>query len=139
MPAPAALSQYLFGSLTTVTDGDLSLVARAGRGGPGARRSAWPRSCSRSAPTRSSPAPRDCGSGSYNVLIVVLAAITVTLAMRTVGLLLVSALMVVPVAAARNLVRGFYAALVCAMVVGVFVSVGGAVGVVLRRHRARRA
>ncbi len=48
--------------------------------------------------------------------------------MRTVGLLLVSALMVVPVAAARNLVRGFLAALVCAIIVGVFVSVGGAVG-----------
>ena len=48
----------------------------------------------------------------YNILIVVLAAVTVTLAMRTVGLLLVSALMVVPVAAAQNLVRGFYAALV---------------------------
>ena len=68
------------------------------------------------------------GVRAYNVLIVVLAAVTVTLAMRTVGLLLVSALMVVPVAAARNLVRGFLAALVCAIVVGVFVSVGGAVG-----------
>ena len=56
-----------------------------------------------------------------------LAAITVTLAMRTVGLLLVSALMVVPVAAAQNLVRGFYAALACAMVVGMVVAVGGAV------------
>ena len=37
---------------------------------------------------------------SYNVLIAVLAAVTVTVAMRTVGLLLVSALMVVPVATA---------------------------------------
>ena len=58
----------------------------------------------------------------------VLAAVTVTLAMRTVGLLLVSALMVVPVAAAQNLVRGFYAALVAAIAVGVAVTVGGAVG-----------
>ncbi len=64
----------------------------------------------------------------YNVLIVVLAAITVALAMRTVGLLLVSALMVVPVAAARNLVRGFWAALITAIVIGVAVSVGGATG-----------
>ena len=54
-------------------------------------------------------------TGAYNILIVVLAAVTVTLAMRTVGLLLVSALMVVPVAAAQNLVRGFYAALVAAI------------------------
>ena len=58
-------------------------------------------------------------AGSYNILIVVLAAVTVALAMRTVGLLLVSALMVVPVAAAQNLVRGFYAALAAAMAVGV--------------------
>ena len=64
----------------------------------------------------------------YNLLIVTLAAVTVTLAMRTVGLLLVSALMVVP-AAAQNLVRGFYAVLGCAMAIGVLVSVGGAAGV----------
>jgi zinc transport system permease protein len=37
-------------------------------------------------------------------------------------------LMVVPVAAAQNLVRGFYAALVAAMVIGVVVSLGGAAG-----------
>jgi zinc transport system permease protein len=48
--------------------------------------------------------------------------------MRTVGLLLVSALMVVPVAAARNLVRGFTAGLICAVVIGVVTAVGGAVG-----------
>jgi zinc transport system permease protein len=64
----------------------------------------------------------------YNIVIVVLAAVTVTLAMRTVGLLLVSALMVIPVAAAQNLVRGFYATLACAMVVGVVVALGGAAG-----------
>ena len=74
-------------------------------------------------------------TGAYNLLIVILAAITVALAMRTVGLLLVSALMVVPVAAAQNLVRGFYAALAAAIVVGVTVSVGGAVGLVLRSTR----
>jgi zinc transport system permease protein len=48
--------------------------------------------------------------------------------MRTVGLLLVSALMVVPVAAAQNLVPGFYAALGTAMALGVVVAVGGAAG-----------
>jgi zinc transport system permease protein len=61
----------------------------------------------------------------YNLLVVVLAAVTVTVAMRTVGLLLVSALMVVPVAAARNLVSGFSVALGSAMALGVGVSVGG--------------
>jgi zinc transport system permease protein len=62
----------------------------------------------------------------YNLLVVVLAAVTVTVAMRTVGLLLVSALMVVPVATARNLVSGFVTALALAMALGVTVSVGGA-------------
>ncbi len=38
----------------------------------------------------------------YNLLVAVMAAVTVTVAMRTVGLLLVSALMVVPVATAQQ-------------------------------------
>ncbi len=64
----------------------------------------------------------------YNIVIVVLAAVTVTLAMRTVGLLLVSAMMVVPVAAGQNFVRGLFASFWCAMIIGVVVAVGGAVG-----------
>ena len=61
----------------------------------------------------------------YNVLVSVLAAVTVTVAMRTVGLLLVSALMVVPVATSQQLARGFRATLWSAMAVGTVVSVGG--------------
>ncbi len=61
----------------------------------------------------------------YNLLIAALAAVTVTVAMRTVGLLLVSALMVVPVAAAQQLAGSFRATLLGAMAVGTFASVGG--------------
>ena len=61
----------------------------------------------------------------YNILIAVLAAVTVTVAMRTVGLLLVSALMVVPVAASQQLSRSFRATLIGAMGAGVAASVGG--------------
>lgn len=61
----------------------------------------------------------------YNVLFAVLAAVTVTVAMRTVGLLLVSALMVVPVAASQQLARSFRATLAGAMAVGAFAAVGG--------------
>jgi zinc transport system permease protein len=61
----------------------------------------------------------------YNYLIVVLAAVTVTTAMRTVGLLLVSALMVIPVAAAQNIFRGFWKGLWGAMAIGLLASVGG--------------
>ena len=61
----------------------------------------------------------------YNVLVAVLAAVSVTVAMRTVGLLLVSALMVVPVAAAQQLTRSFRTTLLAAMAIGTVASVGG--------------
>lgn len=61
----------------------------------------------------------------YNVLVAVLAAVTVTVAMRTVGLLLVSALMVVPVATAQQLTRSFRSTLGLAMVLGLGASLGG--------------
>ena len=62
-----------------------------------------------------------------NILVAVTAAVTVTVAMRVVGLLLVSALMVVPVATAQQLTRSFRATLLGACVVGVLASVGGLV------------
>lgn len=61
----------------------------------------------------------------YNVMVAVMAAVTVTVAMRTVGLLLVSALMVVPVATAQQVTRGFRATLVAAMVLGTLAAVAG--------------
>ena len=63
-----------------------------------------------------------------NLLIAVTAALTVALAMRVVGLLLVSALMVVPVAAAQQVARSFRATLLGALAAGVAVSVGGLLG-----------
>ncbi|WP_051970327.1 metal ABC transporter permease [Kitasatospora azatica] len=62
-----------------------------------------------------------------NLLLAVMAAVTVTVAMRVVGLLLVSALMVVPVAAAQLLTRSFRATQVLAIGIGVLVSLGGVV------------
>ena len=61
----------------------------------------------------------------YNLLVAVLAAVSVTVAMRTVGLLLVSALMVVPVATAQQLTRSFRTTLLAAMALGTVASVGG--------------
>ncbi|HEU5455050.1 MAG TPA: metal ABC transporter permease [Nocardioides sp.] len=62
---------------------------------------------------------------AYNLLVAVLAAVSVSVAMRTVGLLLVSALMVVPVATAQQLTRSFRATLLGAMAIGTLASVGG--------------
>ena len=63
----------------------------------------------------------------FNLLIAVIAAVTVTVAMRTVGLLLVSALMVVPVATAQQVTRSFRTTLGLSMVLGTVASVGGLV------------
>ncbi|WP_327735389.1 metal ABC transporter permease [Streptomyces nojiriensis] len=62
---------------------------------------------------------------ALNLLMAVTAALTVTVAMRIVGLLLVSAMMVIPVAAAQRVTRGFAATLTLAMVIGVTVSLSG--------------
>jgi zinc transport system permease protein len=60
-----------------------------------------------------------------NLTLAVAAAVTVTAAMRTVGLLLVSALMVIPVATAQRVSRGFTVTMVGAMALGVAASAGG--------------
>ncbi len=62
-----------------------------------------------------------------NLLVAVGAAVTVTVAMRVVGLLLVSALMVVPVATTQQLTRSFKATLIGACLVGAAASVSGLV------------
>jgi zinc transport system permease protein len=63
----------------------------------------------------------------YNVLIAVLAAVSVSVAMRTVGLLLVSALLVIPVATAQQFSRGFRSTMLAAMIAGLLASVAGVV------------
>lgn len=62
-----------------------------------------------------------------NLLVAVLAAVTVTVAMRVVGLLLVSALMVVPVATAQQVARSFRGTMLASLAIGVAVSVAGLV------------
>ncbi|MEU9235352.1 metal ABC transporter permease [Streptomyces subrutilus] len=62
---------------------------------------------------------------ALNLLLAVTAAVTVTVAMRIVGLLLVSAMMVIPVAAAQRLTRGFAATLGVAVAISLAVSLTG--------------
>jgi zinc transport system permease protein len=76
---------------------------------------------------------------AYNLLVAVLAAVSVTVAMRTVGLLLVSALMVVPVATAQQVTRSFRTTLAAAMALGVLASVGGLVVAAFASYHARVA
>ncbi|WP_212829139.1 metal ABC transporter permease [Catellatospora sp. TT07R-123] len=60
-----------------------------------------------------------------NLLLAVMTAVTVTVAMRSVGLLLISALMVVPVAAAQLISRGFRGTMTLAMLGGLVAAGAG--------------
>jgi zinc transport system permease protein len=63
----------------------------------------------------------------YNALISVLAAVTVSVAMRTVGLLLVSALMIIPVATSQQFTRSFRTTMLAAMAFGLVAALVGVV------------
>lgn len=60
-----------------------------------------------------------------NMVVAVLAAITITVAMRVVGVLLVSALMIIPVAIAQVVTRSFARTMTVAMAVGVVLCIAG--------------
>lgn len=64
---------------------------------------------------------------ALNVLLAVLTAVTVVVAMRVIGLLLISALMIIPNAAAQQVSGSFRATSRWAVLVGVLASVGGVV------------
>jgi zinc transport system permease protein len=113
----AGLVQYLFGSLTTTSAADLVVIAVLGVAVLVAMLVLRPvlfAVCDDEEYARVSGLP----VRALNLLLAVTTAVTVTIAMRTVGLLLVSALMVVPVAAAQQLARGFRATMAAAMVIG---------------------
>ncbi|MEV2275068.1 metal ABC transporter permease [Nocardiopsis sp. NPDC049922] len=60
-----------------------------------------------------------------SILLAVTAALTVVIAMRVVGVLMVSALLIVPVAAAQQLSRSFRVTMALAVVIGLVSSLGG--------------
>jgi zinc transport system permease protein len=120
----ASLMQYLFGSLTTTSREDLIVIAVLGVAVLIAMlglRQALFAVCNDEEYARVSGLP----VRTLNLLMAVTTAVTVTLAMRTVGLLLVSALMVVPVAAAQQVTRGFRSTMTVAMVIGVGAAAAG--------------
>nr|WP_028709389.1 metal ABC transporter permease [Propionicicella superfundia] len=121
------LSQYLFGSLLTVTPSDLWIILGLGFLVLVPAIGLAPQIFALAADEDHA---RTLGLPVrlYSILLVVLAAITVALSMRTVGLLLVSALMVVPVAAANNMARSYRGAIGMSLVLGVLASVGGVLG-----------
>ncbi|MFT4187659.1 MAG: metal ABC transporter permease [Aeromicrobium sp.] len=120
----AKLNSYLFGSIVTVTPADLRIIALLGGVVLLLTLTAAPQLfavCQDPDHAQVSGVPVRL----YSLLVAVLAAVTITVAMRTVGLLLVSALMIVPVAAAQQLTRSFRGTHLAAMAIGLFAAVGG--------------
>jgi zinc transport system permease protein len=120
----ANLMGYLFGSISTVTGADLLLTVVLSLlvlgVGVGLRTALF-------AVSHDEEFARSAGLPvrALNITIAVIAALTVTVAMRVVGLLLVSALMIVPVAVAQLVTSSFRRTMSTAMGIGVVVCVAG--------------
>lgn len=121
------LSAYLFGSLNSVSEADIWLIVVLAIVILVLTIGLAPRLF---AVTADEDYARVLGIkvNGLNMLVVILAAITVTVSMRTVGLLLISALMVIPVATSQQLFIGFTSSFFGAMGVGVIAALGGTVG-----------
>ncbi|SBT49473.1 metal ABC transporter permease [Micromonospora narathiwatensis] len=120
----AALNSYLFGSLITTSPADLVTILVLGvvvLVAMLALRPALFAVCHDEEYARVSGLP----VRALNLLIAVGTAWTVTIAMRAVGVLLISALMVVPVAAAQQVTRGFRSTMTAAMALGLFAAGAG--------------
>jgi zinc transport system permease protein len=118
------LEPYLFGSILTATPGDVWTVVGLGAAIVVAIAIAGPALL---AVVLDEDAARVAGipARALNALLAVLTAVTVVAAMRIVGVLLVAALMVLPVATSRLLARSFRTTLLGAMAVGVVSAVLG--------------
>lgn len=120
----ANLTGYLFGSISTVTELDVWLTAALAvlilGIGLGLRPALF-------ALSHDEEFARATGLPirALNILVAVLAALTVSVSMRVVGVLLVSALMIVPVAIAQLTARSFRATMTTAMAMGAVVCVTG--------------
>ena len=123
----ANLLSYLFGSLTAVSPGDAVVIA-ALTGGLLLALAVVGRQLFAVCHDEEYAKVMGLPVRGLNLLLAVMAALTVTVGMRVVGLLLVSALMVVPVATAQQLVRGFRETVAVSLAVGVLAAVGGVLG-----------
>lgn len=120
----ATLVGYLFGSISTVSTADLWLTLVLGLVilvvGVGLRTALF-------AISHDEEFARATGLPvrALSITVAVVAALTVTVAMRVVGLLLVSALMIVPVAVAQLVTSSFRRTMATATAIGAVVCVGG--------------
>jgi zinc transport system permease protein len=119
-----SLNQYLFGSISTTSSGDLAtfaILTVVVLGVVGVLGDALFSVSNDDEFARANGLP----VMALNLLLAALTAVTVVVSMKVVGVLLVSALMVVPVATAQLIARSFRGTVLVAMSVGVAVSMAG--------------
>lgn len=124
--AASSLNQYLFGAITTVSSQDLVWLVGASLAllvilavfGREMFAVSFDPEVARTQGIR---------TGFIGVMITILAAVAVVIGMRTVGLLLVSAVMIVPIAAAQQVTRSFRGTAGVGILVGLFSAVGGVI------------
>lgn len=122
--APANLDAYLFGAITSTSPGDLRVFAVLAAVILVTVLVLRPRLF---AVAGDEEYARATGMRvmAVNLTLAVLTAVTVVVSMRVIGLLLISALMIVPNAAAQQLTRSFGSAFRVAVLIGVACSLGG--------------
>ena len=122
--APANLDSYLFGAISTTTRDDLLGFAALALVVVVVTWALRPRLF---AVANDEEYARATGMRvtALNITLAVLTAVTVVVAMRVVGLLLISALMIVPNATAQLVASSFRSAIRVAVAIGVICSVGG--------------
>ncbi len=113
------LFSYLFGSISTVTTGDLWLIAGLGLVTCLTIGLLYQKLLFVSFDEESAQVS-GIGVGIINNLLIVLTAITVSLAMRVVGILLIGALMVIPVVTAMQLGKSFKATIILSVGLALF-------------------
>ena len=122
--SPTNLDSYLFGSISTTTNTDLQQFAVLATVVVGVTWALRPRLF---AVANDEEYSRATGLPvtALNITLAVLTAVTVVVSMRVVGLLLISALMIVPNATAQLVAGSFRSAIRISVVIAAFCAVGG--------------
>lgn len=122
--SPANLTAYLFGAILTTSQRDLAVFAVLAAVVLAVTLVLRPRLY---AVAQDEEFARASGLPvtTYNLVLAILTAVTVVVSMRIVGLLLISALMILPNATAQLIGRSFAASIRWAVLIGVLSSVGG--------------
>ena len=118
------LFQYLFGSILTVTRGDLLVIAALGAVGLATVGLLY-RALAGAVIDEEGARVAGVPIGMLNIAVAALAAVTVALSMRVVGILLVAALMVLPVSAASRIAWSMRSALLLSIVFGLGSALAG--------------